>query len=345
MRPTAFHLERSWQGRTVDQETAGRPLSWQAAQAFAAEGAHVILDTDEPQRRAQRFDALAREQGLQDTVLQWATRDFGTITIREEAPRSGEPMGEGPTPSVPGSVALVGSGPGDPELLTLAAMRAIAEADVIFADRLGAAGDCLRLAPGSLIVDVGKKPGHHSMIQELINDQMTVFARTGARVVRLKGGDPFIFGRGSEEWQHLAENGIRVDVVPGITSALAVPARAGIPATHRGITRAVTIISGHEAIDGAEAAALVQLGGSVMILMGMGTLPLTQRALLEAGLDPATPASVIHRGFHGDEARCHSTLAAVAQDAADAGLTSPSIIVIGEVAGLHTTTADITDGL
>jgi uroporphyrin-III C-methyltransferase len=167
-------------------------------------------------------------------------------------------------------VWLVGAGPGDPELLTLKAARLLAEADVVLYDRL-VSPEILALArPGAELIDVGKRPGG-SHTQVVLNLLLVEVARSGRRVVRLKGGDPFLFGRGGEEVEALAAHGIECEVVPGISSALAAPAAAGVPVTHRNVSRAVTVVTGHEALDTHPVnwSALAQVGGTLVVLMGI----------------------------------------------------------------------------
>ena len=167
-----------------------------------------------------------------------------------------------------GRVTLVGAGPGDPGLLTVRGLRALEAADVVVADRLGARAVLDELQLDAEIVDVGKLPGHHAVPQDAINALLVTLARDGKRVVRLKGGDPFVFGRGGEEVEYCREAGVDVEVVPGVTSAISVPAIAGIPLTHRGLATTFTVVTGHDQI--------VSLGGgrdhTVVLLMGVGTL-------------------------------------------------------------------------
>jgi uroporphyrin-III C-methyltransferase len=226
-------------------------------------------------------------------------------------------------------VAIVGAGPGDPELLTLKAARLIGQADVVLYDRLVSAA-ILALAPaGAELIDVGKRPGG-SHTQDVLNDLLIAVATPGRRVVRLKGGDPFLFGRGGEEVELLARNGITFEVVPGISSALAAPAAAGIPVTHRQISRAVTVVTGHEALDSSPVdwAALARLGSTLVVLMGIERRGDIVRTLIEAGFDPATPVAVIIDATTPQQREWFGDLASLP----DADVVSPGVIVIGAVA-------------
>ena len=230
-----------------------------------------------------------------------------------------------------GRVVLVGAGPGGIELMTLAGMRALADADVVLTDRLAEVGDLAALAPGAEIVDVGKRPGHHAVPQGEIERIMVEHALAGLTVVRLKGGDPYVFGRGGEEVAAAVEAGLPVTVVPGVSSAVGVPGCAGIPLTHRGVSHAFTVVSGHLPLEPHQATALADLGGTVVFLMGMHNLVPLTTALTRAGLADDTPAAVVERGFTPDQRSIVGTLATLPDLAARAGASSPSVIIVGEV--------------
>jgi len=230
-----------------------------------------------------------------------------------------------------GRVVLVGAGPGGAELLTLAGRRALADADVVLADRLADVGDVQVLAPGAEVVDVGKRPGHHAVPQHEIERLMVDRARAGLTVVRLKGGDPYVFGRGGEEVEAAIEAGLPVTVVPGISSAVGVPGAAGIPVTHRGVSHLVTVVSGHVPLREEQAEALVGLGGSVVVLMGVHNLVPLTAALERAGMPSDTPAAVVERGFSPDQRSVVGTLGSLAALAARSGVGSPAVIVVGDV--------------
>ncbi|MEV0326635.1 uroporphyrinogen-III C-methyltransferase [Micromonospora echinospora] len=234
-----------------------------------------------------------------------------------------------------GQVALVGAGPGDPELITLRGWRLLAEADVVVADRLVPGLLLDELHPDVELVDASKIPYGPSRAQEEINRILVDRASAGAFVVRLKGGDPYVFGRGGEELLACAAAGVPVTVVPGVTSSIAVPASVGIPVTHRGVAHEFTVVSGHLAPDHPDSrvnwAALAALRGTLVILMGLKNLPEITATLLAHGRDPATPAAVVQEGTTPAQRTIHSTLAGVAADAAGAGLRPPAVVVVGDV--------------
>lgn len=247
---------------------------------------------------------------------------------QEDAAASAE--GDASTSSA-GRVVLVGAGPGGLELLTLAGVRALAEADVVLTDRLAEVGDVAALAPGAEVIDVGKRPGHHAVPQAQIERLMVERARAGLVVVRLKGGDPYVFGRGGEEVLAAVEAGLPVTVVPGVSSAVGVPGAAGIPVTHRGVSHVFTVVSGHVPLEPHQAASLATLGGTVVFLMGMHNLVPITAALTRAGLSPDTPAAVVERGFTPDQRSIVGTVGTLADLASGAGASSPAVIVVGEV--------------
>ena len=226
-------------------------------------------------------------------------------------------------------VWLVGAGPGDPELLTLRAARLIGEADVVLYDRLVSPEILAMAHPGAELIDVGKRPGG-SHTQDVLNDLLVLHARSGRRVVRLKGGDPFVFGRGGEEVEVLARAGIACEVVPGVSSALAGPAAAGIPVTHRQVARAVTIVTGHEmaASDPVDWSAVARLGGTLVVLMGIERRAAIVDALVAGGLADDTPAAVV---MNATTPRQRVWTGRV-RDLADADVASPAVMVIGAVA-------------
>ena len=236
-----------------------------------------------------------------------------------------------------GKVYLVGAGPGDPDLVTLRAKRLIEEAEVLLFDRL-LSSEILGWAPGDAeTIDVGKLPGRHKLSQEEINALLVEKGREGRRVVRLKGGDPFVFGRGGEEGLALAAAGIPFEVVPGITSAISVPAGAGIPVTHRGVTTAFTVVTGHEEPgkdDNLDWEALAKVGGTLVILMGVARLEENTSALLRGGRSPETPAALIERGWSPEERLVGGTLGDIVERAKEANVQSPAILVVGDVVAL-----------
>jgi uroporphyrin-III C-methyltransferase len=235
-----------------------------------------------------------------------------------------------------GRVVLVGAGPGDPDLITVKGAKALAEADVVVYDRL-AAPALLDLAPaGAARVYVGKEPGRHAMTQSEINDVLVHHARRGLHVVRLKGGDPYVFGRGAEEAFACADRGVPCEVVPGITSAVAAPASAGIPVTHRDLARSFAVVTGSTAHGdpAPDLAALAHAVDTLVILMAAGKLAGICAALVEAGLPPAHPAAVVQWATTPEERSVVGTLADLPTLAAAATIGPPATLVVGEVAAL-----------
>ena len=236
-----------------------------------------------------------------------------------------------------GNVILVGAGPGDPGLLTQKGRQALEQAQVVVFDRLVSPAILALIPPEAEAIDVGKASSHHLVPQEQINRILLEKAQAGKRVVRLKGGDPFLFGRGGEELELLAEQGIDFQVVPGVTSALSVPAYAGIPVTHRDFCSSLHIVTGH-AKAGSELHidfdALRRTGGTLVFLMGVSSLPKICQGLLEAGMEPSMPAAVVERGTLPSQRKVVSTLEKLPEKARDARIKSPAVIIVGKVCGL-----------
>jgi uroporphyrin-III C-methyltransferase / precorrin-2 dehydrogenase / sirohydrochlorin ferrochelatase len=238
-----------------------------------------------------------------------------------------------------GSVALVGGGPGDPGLITVRGRRLLAEADVVVADRLGPRALLDELDPDVEVVLAGKAPGAHTMTQDEINALIVDRALTGLRVVRLKGGDPFVFGRGGEEALACVQAGVPFEVVPGVTSAVAVPACAGIPVTHRGITQDFAVVSAH--LDPSQPGACVDWEslangpGTLVLLMAVAHLEAISTELIKRGRAATTPVAVIRDGTLPDQDVLVSTLEHVAADAARLQVRPPAVVVIGDVVGLR----------
>jgi len=258
---------------------------------------------------------------------------------RESAPTEPDQTAGSPTDGR-GKVYLIGAGPGDPELITLKGLRALRMADVILYDRLVSPELLHEARTDATLVYVGKGPGCHTMPQEKINATLVGFAKKGQSVARLKGGDPFVFGRGGEEAQVLVEAGIPFEIIPGVTSAIAVPAYAGIPVTHRDYASSVTIITGHEgkaASPEINWEALAALGGTLIVLMGVTSLPKFTLRLIAGGLNASTPAAVIQEGTTPQQRVVIGTIENIAERAAQAGLTSPALTVIGSVVDVGAT--------
>ncbi|KAB1901517.1 uroporphyrinogen-III C-methyltransferase [Micromonospora tulbaghiae] len=239
-----------------------------------------------------------------------------------------------------GRVALVGAGPGDPELITVKGWRLLTEAEVVVADRLVPGLLLDELRPDVELVDASKIPYGPSRAQEEINRILVDRARAGKVVVRLKGGDPYVFGRGGEELLACAEAGVPVTVVPGVTSAIAVPEVAGVPVTHRGVAHEFTVVSGHLAPDAPASLvrwdALAGLRGTLVILMGLKNLAAISATLIAHGKPAETPAAVIQEGTTAAQRTLRSTLGTVAADVEAAALRPPAIVVVGDV--VHTLT-------
>jgi uroporphyrin-III C-methyltransferase len=234
-----------------------------------------------------------------------------------------------------GTVFLIGAGPGDPELLTLKAVKAIRRCDVLLVDDLVDRAVLEHAKPNARVINVGKRGGCKSTPQQFIERMMIRFARAGATVGRIKGGDPFVFGRGGEEMLALRDAGINVTVVPGVTAGCAAPGALHIPVTHRDFSRGVTFITGHTKTDAAlNYSALAHSGTTLVIYMGITNLGEIAEGLIVAGMSRNTPACAIRNGTWQDQISVIATLETLALDVAQAKLTSPAIIVIGEVVSL-----------
>jgi uroporphyrin-III C-methyltransferase/precorrin-2 dehydrogenase/sirohydrochlorin ferrochelatase len=277
-----------------------------------------------------------RAMAVRDAVA--AALDSGTLPLRRVRPTAGRQGG----PSI-GSVALVGGGPGAEDLITVRGRALLAAADVVVTDRLGPRGLLQTLAADVEVVDVGKTPGNHPVGQDRINEILVHHAKAGRNVVRLKGGDPFVLGRGGEEALFCAEHGIPVEVVPGVTSAVSVPAAAGIPVTHRGITASFVVASAHE---GAEVVATAlkdaPADATLVLLMGVSRLESTAAGLVAAGRPPSTPVALIESGWTERQRTTVTTLEHAAADAEAAGVRAPAIVVVGDVVRVRERLGDLT---
>ncbi|HIH37176.1 MAG TPA: uroporphyrinogen-III C-methyltransferase [Methanocellales archaeon] len=243
-----------------------------------------------------------------------------------------------PSKGCEGRVYLVGAGPGDPELLTKKAEQILKEADVILYDQLVGDKIIKSLPAGAKLIDVGKHAHLHKFEQDEINQMLIKYAREGHMVVRLKGGDPYLFGRGGEEAEALAASGMEVVIVPGITSAMAAPAYAGIPLTHRDYASMVTFITGHESAKEALAidwGLLAKLKGTLVILMGVKNLQRNVDKLLKNGKNPKTPVALIERGTTEEQRIAVGTLGDIVDIAKKVGVKSPAVMVIGDVVKLR----------
>ena len=231
-----------------------------------------------------------------------------------------------------GRVDLVGGGPGPADLMTVRGRRLLAEADVVIADRLGPTDILGELDPDVEVIDVGKAPGNHPVPQEEINALLVAHAKAGKRVVRLKGGDPFVFGRGGEEVTACLAAGVPVEVVPGLTSVVSVPQAAGIPVTHRGTAAGLHVTIGQGPVTPATRAALADDTITTVVLMGVAALPKLVAAALAAGAPADRPLAIVERGHTPTQRTTRTTLADAVTDAAAAGVSNPAVIVVGDVA-------------
>lgn len=236
-----------------------------------------------------------------------------------------------------GKVYLVGAGPGDPRLLTVRAAALIESADFIAIDALVSTEIAARIPKSAEVVYVGKRSSAHTLPQEQINRLLIDEAKKGRRVVRLKGGDPFVFGRGGEEAEEIVAAGVPVEIVPGISSAVAGPAYAGIPVTHRAHATSLTLVTGHEADEstGIQWPALAQLDGTIVFLMGFANLPVIAQKLIEHGMPADRPVAVISHATRPEQRTVTGALRNIEQRVAEAKLPTPALIVVGEVVRLH----------
>ncbi|PTM94638.1 uroporphyrinogen-III C-methyltransferase [Streptomyces sp. VMFN-G11Ma] len=302
---------RVWCVRSDDADAA---TAWTPATG-TSEGVTVAVLTSRARGRDPRHTAAIRDavvEGLRD----------GTLVAPHHRTRT------------PG-VALVGGGPGDPDLITVRGRRLLAEADVVITDHLGPRDLLAELPANVEVIDAAKLPYGRFMAQEAINNALIEHAKQGKSVVRLKGGDPFVYGRGMEEVNALAEAGIPCTVVPGISSSISVPGAAGIPVTHRGVAHEFTVVSGHIAPDDERSLvdwpALARLTGTLVILMGVGTIGKVAETLVAHGRSADTPVAVVQEGTTAGQRRVDATLATIAEAVRTHEVKSPSVIVIGDV--------------
>ncbi|HXW47035.1 MAG TPA: uroporphyrinogen-III C-methyltransferase [Streptosporangiaceae bacterium] len=323
----AAEAERSriWCVRADD---ASASPAWTPAVARHGEVTVAVTAGGDP-RRAQRLRA-AIELALSQGSLPLRRHRGAADAVAGMAPQSAAGHGH---------VALVGGGPGDPGLISVLGRRLLAEADVVVADKLAPRALLDELDPDVEVIDAGKAPHAHNLTQDQINELIVARALAGQRVVRLKGGDPFVFGRGGEEALACVRAGVPFQVVPGVTSAVAVPAYAGIPVTHRGITQDFAVVSAHldPSHPGATVdwEALARGAGTLVLLMAVSHLDAVAAELIKRGRDAATPVAVIRDGTMPGQQVLTSTLAEVAGDAERAGIRPPAVVVIGDVVRLR----------
>ena len=296
--------QRIWCVNASDHEASA---AWTPAVAVVDDVKIAVNAGGDPRRAMALRDAVA-------TAL-----DTGDLPLRRH-----RVSGTGATA---GSVALVGGGPGDTGLITVRGRRLLGQADVVVADRLGPRGLLAELAPDVRVIEVGKTPGHHPVPQAEINRILVDEALQGHRVVRLKGGDPYVLGRGGEEAEFCRQRGVEVEVVPGVTSAISVPAAAGIPVTHRGLAKGFSVVTGHEELSEVPARA----DHTVILLMGVGQLRDSAASLARAGLPQGTPVGIVENGYLPNQRVTIGTLGTIADQAEAAGVANPAVIVIGDV--------------
>ncbi|GAA2127559.1 uroporphyrinogen-III C-methyltransferase [Arthrobacter humicola] len=295
--------QRIWCVNASDHESSA---AWTPAVAVVDDVKIAVNAGGDPRRAMALRDAVA-------TAL-----ETGDLPLRRQRARAG---------STDGAVALVGGGPGDTGLITVRGRRLLGQADVVVADRLGPRELLAELAPDVRVIEVGKTPGHHPVPQAEINRILVDEARQGHRVVRLKGGDPYVLGRGGEEAEFCRQHGVDVEVVPGVTSAISVPAAAGIPVTHRGLAKGFSVVTGHEELSEVPARA----DHTVILLMGVGQLRDSADSLARAGLPAGTPVGIVENGYLPDQRVTIGTLGTIADQAEAAGVANPAVIVIGDV--------------
>ncbi|GAA3283358.1 uroporphyrinogen-III C-methyltransferase [Paenarthrobacter aurescens] len=298
--------QRIWCVNASDHEASA---AWTPAVAVVDDVKIAINAGGDPRRAMALRNAVA-------TAL-----ETGDLPLR----RHRKPDAAGTTPA--GSVALVGGGPGDSGLITVRGRRLLGQADVVVADRLGPRELLKELAPDVRVIEVGKTPGHHPVPQLEINRILVDEALKGNRVVRLKGGDPYVLGRGGEEAEFCRQNGVEVEVVSGVTSAISVPAAAGIPVTHRGLAKGFSVVTGHEELSEVPA----RPDHTVVLLMGVAQLRDSAAALAGSGLPLDTPVGIVENGYLPDQRVTIGTLGTIADQAEAVGVANPAVIVIGDV--------------
>jgi len=321
-----------------------------AADFLLRQGAllHIVDKTPDAGTRALAADGRLQldQRGFEETDLDGVRMCVAAPGPAQDAARArGVMVGALPAASRrAGRATLVGAGPGDAGLLTVRAVEAIRNADIVMYDKLIGPEVLALVRPGAQRIDVGKRCGRHAMAQSAINALIVRHAQAGRHVVRLKGGDPFVFGRGGEELESLRAAGVETEVVPGITAALAAAARLGIPLTHRGASRSLHLITAHGSDDRLpehDWTALARAGGTLAVYMGVRTLPLLAARLLAAGMAPDTPAIAVENATLAHERRVPATLAGIADAVAAAGLDGPTLVLIGAVVAMADVAADL----
>jgi uroporphyrin-III C-methyltransferase / precorrin-2 dehydrogenase / sirohydrochlorin ferrochelatase len=319
------------------------PATNAAASAEAEERRVFCARADDASAATAWTPATGRQDGTTVAVLSGdprrsaALRDAVVSGLRDGSLAAAHHRGRTP------GVALVGGGPGDPDLITVRGRRLLAEADVVVADRLAPRELLDQLPPHVEVIDASKIPYGRFMAQEAINNALIEHARAGKFVVRLKGGDPYVFGRGMEELIACTEAGVPVTVVPGISSSISVPAAAGIPVTHRGVTHEFSVISGHVAPEDPRSLvdwdAAARMRGTLVLLMAVERIGAIAAALIAGGRSPETPVAVVQEGTTAAQRRVDATLATVAAVVEAEQVRPPAVVVIGDVVSVNTTVA------
>ncbi|GAA3686490.1 uroporphyrinogen-III C-methyltransferase [Arthrobacter ginkgonis] len=312
---------RLWCVNATDHATAS---AWTPAVARFDDVVVAVNTAADPRRAAAIRDAIRVSHATGALPLRHRRPAASSKTAASSGPAASATTAEA------GRIALVGGGPGDIGLITVRGRTLLAEADVVVADRLGPRGLLAELDPAVRVIEVGKAPGAHLATQEEINEILVAEARAGHLVVRLKGGDPYVLGRGGEEAAYARARGIDVEVVPGVTSAVSVPAAAGIPVTHRGLATGFSVVTGHQDLGEVP----VRQDHTLVLLMGIARLGESVAGLLARGMDPATPVGIVERGWTPEQRVCIGTLETIAADAGRARIGNPAVIVIGRVVSL-----------
>jgi uroporphyrin-III C-methyltransferase/precorrin-2 dehydrogenase/sirohydrochlorin ferrochelatase len=300
----------------VRADDASRSAAWTPAVARGADGVVLAVSGGADPRRA---------RAIRDAVA--GALESGTLPVRRTRAAARDAVGV---------VHLVGGGPVDEELLTVRGRRLLAQADVVVVDRLAPRSVLSSLAADVEVIDCGKTPGHHQLTQDQINEVLVDRARQGLTVVRLKGGDPFVLGRGGEEALYCHAAGVPVTVVPGVTSVVSVPAAAGIPVTHRGVTTSFALVSAHDGTSAVlEAARAYAASTTLVLLMGVRLLRSSAEALVSAGRPASTPVAIVERGWTATQRTTVGTLAGIADLAEARGVESPAVVVVGDVVALR----------
>lgn len=325
--------EADMEGAFLVVAATDSPATNQQVAGWAGARATWCVNASNGAQGSARFPAQGTAGDVLVGVTSIGSPDPGRVALIRDALVAAINSGEVPLQrqrSQGGSVTLVGAGPGAGDLITVRGARAIAAADVVVHDRLGTSEILANLPQSVKLIDVGKRPDDHPVPQVEINRLIVEHAKQGKSVVRLKGGDPFVFGRGGEEVQACIAEGVPVSVIPGITSAIAAPSAASIPVTHRGTAASFHVTTGHAGLDQGSLQSLLG-GATLVVLMGVGNLENIAQDALQAGVSSSLPVAVIERGTLSDQRVTRATLATLVAQAARIGIANPAVIVFGDV--------------